>query len=220
MKKAAIFLCDLTGNMARPWAENGYICICVDIQHLIRATAKKKHKVLRFEGGGEIHFVYGDARSWNPNRFDSEFFKGYIIGFVGCFPVCTNLAGSGAQDWKYKGLGMLCDGLTLFNACETVAAWSGAPYVCENPSGVIPTHHRKSDYTFQPWQYGDLWSKRTCLWVGNGFVMPPPMYETEPPGVTQKIRLASPGPNRQNERSETPMGFARAVFESNHKTIV
>ena len=139
----------------------------------------------------------------------------YKIVFVACFPVCTNLAGSGAQDWSQKGLSMLCDGLQLFNACEVAAAWSGAPFVCENPSGVIPTHHRKADYTFQPWEYGDSYTKRTCLWVGNGFKMPSPTVTIKPDNVTQKIWLASPGPNRQDERSETPMGFARAVFNSN-----
>ena len=28
-------LCDLTGNMARPWAEAEFECICVDFQHRI-----------------------------------------------------------------------------------------------------------------------------------------------------------------------------------------
>lgn len=174
MRPVVISLCDLTGNMVRPWAEAGYLCICVDIQHSIRATKKENHRIGLFEGGGEIHFVYGDARSWTPLNFDKDFFVKYKIVFVACFPVCTNLSGSGAQDWPQKGLAMLCDGLQLFNACEVASAWSGAPFVCENPSGVIPTHHRKSDYTFQPWEYGDNYSKRTCLWAGNGFKMPPP----------------------------------------------
>jgi hypothetical protein len=219
MKSAAIFLCDLTGIMARPWAENGFICICVDVQHSIRATRSGRHKIEKFEGGGEIHFVYGDARSWHPGRFDREFFQKYRIGFVGCFPVCTNLAGSGAQDWELKGLAMLTDGLLLFNACETVANWSGAPYCIENPVGTIPAHHRKPDYYFHPWNFGDMYQKKTCLWTGNGFKMPEFEYVTKPEGVTQKIWLASPGENRANERSETPQGFARAVYDANKSAI-
>ena len=221
MKRAAIFLCELTGNMARPWAENGYICICVDLQHSIRATRARKHKVERFEGGGEIHFVYGDARSWTPLHFDGKFYERYKICFVACFPVCTNLAGSGAQDYSnkkglpMKGITMLMDGLLLFNACEQVASWSGAPYLIENPVGSIPHYHRKPDYYFQPWNWGDLYQKKTCLWTGNGFIMPKFDYVTKPEGVTQKIWLASPREGRANERSETPEGFARAVFEAN-----
>lgn len=118
--------------------------------------------------------MYGDARSWKPSNFCPEFHSKYRIVFVSCFPVCTNLAGSGAQDWILKGIAMLTDGLMLFNACEQIAAWSGAPYMCENPVGTIPAHHRKPDFYFQPWEYGDLYSKKTCLWTGNGFEMPPP----------------------------------------------
>jgi hypothetical protein len=220
MKECAIFLCDLTGNMAKPWEDEGVTCICVDIQHSIRATRKNGYaKVRQGYMGGMTYFVYGDARSWKPTDFDRNFFQKYRIIFVGCFPVCTNVAGSGAQDWQLKGLAMLCDGLTLFNACETVAAWSGAPYCVENPAGAITRHHRPPDYTFQPWFYGDLWQKKTCLWTGNGFVMPEADYIIKPKGVTQKIWLASPGPNRQNERSETPEGFTRAVKECNYKRL-
>lgn len=218
-KQTMISMCDKSGIMARPWAESGYTCICVDIQHSIRATIKGKHKVEYFEGGGQIHFVYGDARSWKPSQFDKDFHRKYQIMFVACFPVCTNLCGSGSQDWKQKGLAMLTDGLMLFNSCEQIADWSGAPYMCENPVGTITKHHREPDYTFQPWEYGDLYRKRTCLWVGNGFVMPPKMHDEEPFGVTSKIHDASPGPDRADYRSETPQAFARAVFEANNKTI-
>jgi hypothetical protein len=175
MKQAvAIFMCDVSGVMARPWAEAGYVCICVDIQHSIRATMRKAHKIERFEGGGDIHFIWGDARSWKPRDFDNNFFQKYYIAFVACFPVCTQLAGSGAQDWgnnkrdPLKGIPLLMDGLLLFNSCEQIADWSGAAYCIENPSGCIPTHHRRPDYYFQPWFYGDLYQKKTCLWTGGG----------------------------------------------------
>lgn len=217
MKDVAIFMCDKSGIMARPWAESGYTCICVDIEHSIRSTRKTGYAVLeRLEGGGMIYKVYGDARSWKPSMFDKEFHSKYRIVFVACFPVCTNLAGSGAQDWELKGLAMLTDGLMLFNSCEQIADWSGAPYCIENPVGVIPAHHRKPDYYFQPWFYGDKYQKKTCLWAGNGFVMPEAHFIIKPEGTTQKIWLESPGEKRQEIRSETPEGFAKAVFISNH----
>jgi hypothetical protein len=82
----AIFLCDLTGNMARPWAEAGIECYCVDTQHSIRRE--------RIEGN--IHFVWGDARTWRPpeNR---------TIIFVAAFPPCTHITGAGARDFATKG---------------------------------------------------------------------------------------------------------------------
>jgi len=215
MKEAAIFLCDVSGVMAEPWAEAGVTCICVDIQHSIRATRARRHTIKRV-GNGEIHFVYGDARTWKPTSFSKTFHADFKIVFVGCFPVCTNLAGSGAQDWESKGLAMLTDGLMLFNACEVVADWSGAPYCVENPVGVIPTHHRKPDYYFHPWFWGDLYTKKTCLWTGNGFVMPNQDNTIPPEGTTQAIWLMPPGKDRQNMRSQTPAGFAKAVFNSNY----
>lgn len=219
-RDVAISMCDKSGIMMIPWAEAGYICICVDIQHSIRATAKKKHVVKRFEGDGEIHFVWGDARSWKPSDFDKEFNRKYRIVFVSCFPVCTEVAGSGSQDWgnekrdPLKGIPLLMDGLMLFNSCEQIADWSGAPYCLENPVGCIPTHHRKPDYYFHPWYYGEMYQKYTCLWTGNGFKMPERKFITKPEGVKQKIWLEPPGLNRQDIRSETPLEFARAVFSS------
>lgn len=204
--------------MAIPWAEAGYTCLCIDLQHSPSRTRKQRYdKIEEYKTGGAIFYIYGDARSWKPSDFDKDFFTKYQISFVGAFPVCTNMAGSGSQYFQLKGLSMLCDGLLLFNACETIAAWSGAPYCIENPVGVLSHHHRKPDYYFHPWYYGDLHTKYTCLWAGNGFKMPEAQYLTAPDGTKQKIWLEPPGLERQNIRSETPQGFARAVFEANNK---
>lgn len=85
---AAIFLCDLTGTMARPWAAAGIECWCVDTQHSIRRE--------RAENG--INFVWGDVRSWCPPE------KLEIV-FVAAFPPCTHVAVSGARDFATKGGG-------------------------------------------------------------------------------------------------------------------
>jgi len=201
--------------MCLPWAEAGYTCYAVDLQHPVR-----KNKVKSFDSGGKIIFVYGDARYWTPP-------DNVRIIFVSCFPTCTDMAGSGSQDYSNlngripkKGIPQLCDGLLLFNSCYQVAKWSGAPFLVENPSGVIPTHFRKSDYTFHPWFFGDMYQKLTCLWTGNGFVMPEREYITKPVEVTQKIWEMSPGEDRANKRSETPGEFARAIFEVNQPVLV
>ena len=166
MKPIVISLCDRTGNMVKPWAEAGYECWCVDIQHSIRRD--------RVEGG--IHYVWGDVRSWRPP-------VGRQIAFLAAFPPCTDVAVSGARDFQKKGLRMLTDALDLFNACDQAGAWSGAPYMIENPVGVLSSHVRKPDHTFDPQDYAgyladnqesDAYTKRTCLWTGGGFVMPPP----------------------------------------------
>lgn len=204
MKKVIISLCDKTGNMVLPWANVGYECWCVDIQHSIR----KDKRV------GNINFVWGDVRSWCP----PVSILGRIAIVFG-FPPCTHLSSSGARDHKKKGGWMLSDALQTFDSCLMAASYSGAPFMIENPIGRLSTHRRKWDFKFQPWEYGDLWTKATCLWTGGGFVMPTRKFTEPPVGTTDKIHKMAPSEDRADLRSETPPGFARAVFESNHKAF-
>jgi hypothetical protein len=94
-----------------------------------------------------------------------------------------------------------------------IAEWSGAPYLIENPVSTVSTYWRKPDHSFDPSDYGDPWTKRTCLWVSGGFVMPP--KRPVAPTFGSKMHLLPPSPDRADKRSETPMGFARAVFQAN-----
>lgn len=202
---AVISLCDLTGNFVRPWAEAGYSCWCVDVAHQVRKPRTEGH----------IHFVYGDVRSWRPP-------EELHIAFVAAFPPCTHVAVCGARDFPTKGGIMLRDALETFEACRQAAAWSGAPYLIENPVGVLASvpHIGKPHHYFDPFEYAgwcadDNYSKKTALWSGNGFVMPPkrPAPELGPPD--NRIHTAPPSDDRADFRSATPMGFARAVFVAN-----
>lgn len=210
MTPTAIFLCDLTGIMARPWAAAGVRCICVDVQHSIRRD--------RIEGN--IHYVWGDARSWRPPE-DAR------IIFGAGFPICTHDSVSGARDFEKKGGYMLRDGLELFEATRQVLAWSGAPYCVEHPVTMLSSipHIGKPHYYFDPFEYAgyapdpltEAYTKKTCLWTGNGFVMP----ATRPvdPVLGSKMHLMPPSDDRANDRSATPAGFAQAVFESNYRIL-
>lgn len=45
---------------------------------------------------------------------------------------------------------------------------SNAKYVAvENPVGVMSTHYRKPNQIIHPYQFGDPFEKRTCLWLKN-----------------------------------------------------
>jgi hypothetical protein len=95
----------------------------------------------------------------------------------------------------------------------------------ENPVGILSNvpHIGKPDFYFDPadytaFEYDDHYTKKTCLWTGNGFVMPPAARDPRWTGIKpdNRIHFASPGDDRADFRSMTPMGFARAVFASNH----
>lgn len=203
-----ISLCDLTGVMALPWAAAGFDCYCVDTQHSIRRDRTEEI------GGGRIHFVWGDARSWMPPT-------GVRIAFVAAFPPCTHVAGSGSRDWQKKGQFMLTDALQLFTACHAHAAWSGAPFMIENPVGALSKHMGAPDHSFDPCDFAgylddpmpEAYTKKTHLWTGNGFVMPEPRRVV--PVLGSKMHLLTPSAERANERSATPRGFSMAVFGAN-----
>ena len=206
--KTVLSLCDRTGNMVRPWAEAGFRCYCVDVQHP--------------NGSSQI------ATGITAIGFDilQPTMLGYLRAIqpsiVFAFPPCTHLAASGARWFKEKGLQALIDALTLVERCRGICEASGSPWMLENPIGTLATYWRKPDWTFDPCDYGgyldppgDAYTKRTCLWIGSGFNLPDPRPVFPIEG--SKMHLVSPSDDRANIRSETPMGFARAVFEANRQ---
>ena len=185
---------DHTGNMAQPWAEAGFLCYCVDMQHAPGETRT-----------GNIVKVGANMLDWLPPRGE--------IAFASFFPPCTDVAVSGARWFRDKGLGKLIGALQLFKRSVDLAELIGAPYLIENPVSKVSSYWRKPDNSFDPCAYGDPYTKKTCLWTGNGFVMPP--KRRVEPTEGSKMHLMPPSEERANLRSATPMGFARAVFEAN-----
>ncbi len=198
--------------MVKPWANAGCICYCVDAQHSIRRDR------IESVGAGEIRYVWGDIRSW---RLPSD--AKPIIGFA--FTPCTDLTVSCARDFKKKAGWLLADGVQLFDSAEVAFSFGGFPYMLENPVGRLNTHRRRPDFSFHPWEYAgylddiqiENTSKRTCGWIGGGFVIPP--KKEAPPPHREDCFFATPSDDRADERSKTPLGFALAVFESNKHLI-
>lgn len=193
--RTVLSLCDRTGNMVRPWAEAGYRCICVDMQP--------------HDDEPNIEHVVADVRDYLPPLAD------YAIVFA--FPPCTHTAVSGARWFKSKGPRAAVEAFSVLDACRRICEWSGTSWMIENPVSTFSTYWRKPDHQFDPWQYGDNYQKKTCLWTGGGFAMPDPIVIAKPDDCDQRIWKMPPSDDRANLRSITPMGFARAVFQANHK---
>jgi hypothetical protein len=202
MTAPVVSLCDRTGNMVRPWVDAGYRVTTVDLQ-----PATWEHPLR--------HHMVGDVMDFHLEQ----------ASIVFAFPPCTHLAGSGARWWKDKGMKALISGLSVVERCRELCETSGAPYMIENPVGSLSKYWRDPDYTFHPVHYAgyapdperDGYSKKTCLWTGGGFVMP----DRKPgePNLGAMIHRMSPSDDRADKRSVTPMGFARAVFEANHRRL-
>lgn len=79
------------------------------------------------------------------------------------FPPCTHLSGAGAPSWKQKQADGRQQAAFNFvikiynNKCERIAI--------ENPTGYLNTNWRKPDQIINPFQFGDPFKKRTCLWL-------------------------------------------------------
>jgi len=200
-KGSVLSLFDQSTNMVEPWANNGYECIAVDVKHSEDETHPNPN----------ITTVGEDISTYLPPIRD------YHIVFA--FPPCTNLAVSGARWFKSKGLDGLSDGIKHVERARYIAEWSNAEWLIENPVSTLSTYWRKPDYSFNPYEYdgytdrNEAYSKKTCLWTSEGFIMPDTAAAE---GYDDRIHKMPPGENRSQKRSETPMGFAKAVYEANH----
>lgn len=228
-----ISLYDYTGEALKPWAEAGYTCHAFDIQH------DEAGWVDRFDGGGSIRYWKADL--WNSDNITAlqEQFKDKNVVFGMAFPVCTDMAVSGAAHFKRKAEA----NPSFQDEAVSYAVWCArlfnsldVPYFIENPVSVLATKWRKPDYSFHPYEYGgyipddqaqhpvwpdyiapkDAYPKKTCLWTGNGFTMPwTDPVEPEQGHSRQHLKLGGKSMKTKNIRSATPRGFAQAVYEFN-----
>jgi len=231
--KAIISLFDHTGLAVKPWVESGYKGFIFDLQHTTSHDWTWQSNWVR---------VGSTADTWHDAI--SDVFANYNVVMVFGFPPCTDLAVSGAKHFAAKALAnpnYRDDAMRLVYLTHDVAQAHGVPFMIENPISVISSEWRKPDYMFNPCDYGgylplddeslypsvipsrDAYTKKTCLWTGNGFVMPEPK-PVEPERFTDRNGLNYAGPHwklggkslrTKNIRSATPRGFAAAVFAAN-----
>jgi hypothetical protein len=188
--------------MVRPWAQDGYDCLCVDLKHDGLAVENV--------GDGRIITVEANLLEWLPPRAE------YRMTFA--FPPCTNLAVSGARWFTSKGLNGLAEGIELVEEARRIAEWTDSPWLIENPVSTLSTYWRDPDYTFHPYEYDgftaedDSYSKKTCLWTSDDFEMPATDAAEE---FDDRIHTMAPSEERSEKRSMTPQGFANAVYYAN-----
>lgn len=209
MKRFVLSMCDLTGVMVKPWVDHGYRAILIDPQHVTTSDC---------DGVLKLAMTVDEAMP-----FLSDFMRHNVVSFVAAFPPCTDMAVSGAR-WfarKYAADHLFqARAVAVAEQCRTIARLSGAPYLIENPVSVLSSVFGKADFTFNPCDFTALepsenYVKKTCLWTGGGFRMPPPQREARLGPPDQRIFFAPPSIERSNFRSRTPLGFARAVFSAN-----
>lgn len=94
-------------------------------------------------------------------------------------PVCLEFS-TARSDGKARNP---TEGMKLVDECVRIIEEAGgknlAFYVIENPAtGELRNHLGKPDFTYQPWEYGSPWTKKTALW-GKFNIPPKPFTKWE-----------------------------------------
>jgi hypothetical protein len=237
-KGIVLSLYDFTGEALRPWAEAGYTCYAFDIQHEKLVERYEEH------GEGSISYLHADLHDTRTISTIQEVWQNEPVVFGMAFPVCTDLAVSGAAHFKAKAERDPEFQIKASNHARWCASLFDAlnvPYFIENPVSRLSTLWRKPNYSFHPYEYGeyipdaeaehprwpdyiapkDGYTKKTCLWTGGGFRMPHRLPTCKPTGYsTQHLKLGGKSQRTKDIRSATPRGFARAVYEFNCKEVM
>lgn len=217
-------LFDGSGIMGLPWAQAGHQVYCFNADDADHGEyeVKMQHE--------NLHYV---------NQWINESFKHNAVGvamlngwpeIIFSFPSCTELAGSGEK--HKRDFASIIDATDAAKIAEYLGDKFNCPWMVENPVGKLSTEWRKPDHYFNPFEYGgymsgfeelfhpkmpnrDGYTKKTCIWSGNGFVMP----DKKPVEHIGKFwgwaYLGGKSQRTKQLRSLTPRGFARAVFEAN-----
>ena len=127
-------------------------------------------------------------------------------------PPCTVFASSGAR-WPRTPAEMI-EGLSIVDAClRCVAVCKPAWWALENPVGKLVRYLGKPRMYFDPCDYGDPYTKKTCLWGDFTIPRKRPVLPLE--GSRMHLRYGGKSERTKEARSMTPEGFARAFFEAN-----
>lgn len=141
---------------------------------------------------------------------------GKVYGVLAA-PPCTVFANSGAR-WPRTTEDML-EGLSVLDAClRIIAITKPVFWALENPIGKLKRYLGEPRMMFNPCDFGDPYTKRTCLW--GTFIPPVGLFTTTEavaPTEGSKMHALYGGKSERTKelRSVTPLGFAKAFFESN-----
>jgi len=227
MQNIVLDLCGGTGSWAKPWNDNGYEVITITLPD---------YSVNYFQ------FLDGFIEFWSITN--KETIKVPIENIYGVLaaPPCTmfSFARTNAKTQRDLKEGMLCvraclDIIWRIMEVKQDTAKKTLPlafWALENPyHGFLKKFLGTPAFTFDPWEFGDGYQKRTALWghFNEPIKNPVPMTQEAKTNSTlhtlgtkfdylksKDIHPEAFGTfDRQTRRSITPAGFATAFYEAN-----
>jgi hypothetical protein len=167
--------------------------------------------ILEASGGHPEWHLKGDVKNYLNDNWD----------LIIAFPPCTDLASSGAAWFEQKRKdGRQQASIDFFMLFANLTC---SKVVIENPVGIMSRIYRKPDQIIQPYEYGDSYEKRTCLWLkGVDKLKPTNIVKPEARQVYESGRTmptwyadawGKPKAERSKIRSKTFPGIAKAMAE-------
>ena len=129
-------------------------------------------------------------------------------------PPCTHLAVSGAKWFKDKQK----EQAEALDFVRSIMDADITRIAIENPVSVISTKIRKPDQIIQPWMFGHMEQKTTCLWLkGLPLLQATDNVKEEmmklPKRERERLHYLPPSPDRWKNRSKTYRGIAQAMAD-------
>ena len=196
MKKIILDLCGGTGAWSKPYAEKGYD---------VRNITLPDYNVRTYEPPEN---VYG------------------ILAAPPCpmFSFCRTNAKKPRN--LREGMEIVIACLKIIWECQYGLSRDTAKksnlkfWVLENPHGMLSWFLGHPVTSFNPYDFGDNYKKRTCLWGYFNIPVKQLVFCEEPPKFdglkTREVHGEFYGKfDRQTRRAITPSGFAKAFFEAN-----
>jgi hypothetical protein len=159
-----------------------------------------------------------DIFKWNYKAIK----PGLVAGIIAA-PPCDDFAVSGAQYWHQKDTdGRTAASVRLVKEVLVIVRYFKPRFwVIENPVGrlnqLIPELEHFGPCYWQPFWYGDKWTKKTGLW--GQYTLPPPKHKVLPLRYSAQgswtQRLGGKSERTKELRAVTPPGFAQAFYEAN-----
>jgi hypothetical protein len=205
MQKSILSLFDYSGVWSQPYVDAGYDVVRVDLQY--------PEGVCQVENN-LIHI------GMDILDFNSEW-KEYW-GILAA-PDCSCFSRVGARWWPRQDKeGKTAHAMECFRKalelCDTAEGW----WALENPPGrlhkLMPEIGPPS-WQYQPYHYGDPWSKQTYIWGTATYPEPSDVVELPPtrrsPNGRTQGRVYGMSSSWKNQRAQTPEGFAKEFYKYN-----
>lgn len=196
---------------------------CEESQVVTKAFRDKGHEAYSCD----ILQTSGDNPEWHLQQDVTELLK-ETWDMIIAFPPCTYLTCTGnrwfdVEKYGEKAVKRAIDRKDAISFFMLFANANCEKIVIENPVGVMSTVFKKPDQIINPWQFGDQFEKKTCLWLKG-------VKKLEPSNIVcvpKRTRFASgktmpswyaeawklPKEERAKLRSKTFPGVAQAMAE-------